>query len=104
MQPSACIYLTAGIGCCFHALSIQPERGRKSVKIRIVLMALLLAMVAGLSACKKEEEGTMEKMGKAMDKAAHDTADAVEEAAHDAERAVEDAADEVKDAVEDAKD
>lgn len=74
------------------------------MKMRMVLGALLLALVAGLSACKKEEEGTMEKMGKAMDKAAHDTKEAVEEAAHDAERAVEDAADDVKDAVEDAKD
>jgi uncharacterized protein YjbJ (UPF0337 family) len=74
------------------------------MKIRNVIVVLLLALVAGLSACKKEEEGTMEKMGKAVDKAAHETAEAVEEAAHDAERAVEDAADDVKDAVEDAKD
>lgn len=74
------------------------------MKTRTVLIALLLALVASLSACKKEEEGTMEKMGKAMDKAAHDTAEAVDEAAHDTERAIEDAADDVKDAVEDAKD
>ena len=74
------------------------------MKLRIVLIALLLALVAGLSACKKEEEGTMEKMGKALDEAAHDTAEAVDEAAHDTERAIEDAADDVKDAVEDAKD
>jgi hypothetical protein len=74
------------------------------MKLRIVLMALVLALTAGLSACQKEEKGTMEKMGKAIDEAAHDTADAVDEAAHDTERAVEDAADDVKDAIEDAKD
>jgi len=71
---------------------------------RTLLIALALALVTGLSACKKEEEGSMEKMGKAMDKAAQDTKEAVEEAAHDTERAVEDAADDVKDAIEDAKD
>ena len=74
------------------------------MKTRLMLITIVLSLVAGLSACKKEEEGTMEKMGKAVDKAAHDTAEAVDEAAHDAERAVEDAADEVKDAVEDAGD
>lgn len=74
------------------------------MQMRLVLLTILLALVASLSACKKEEEGTMEKMGKAMDEAAHDTKEAVEEAAHDTERAVEDAADEVKDTIEDAKD
>ncbi len=74
------------------------------MQYRTVLIAVALSLVAGLSACQKEEEGTMEKMGKAMDEAAHDTKEAVEEAAHDTERAAEDAADDVKDAIEDAKD
>ena len=71
------------------------------MKTRTLLTVLTLAMITSVSACKKEE-GTMEKMGKAMDKAAHDTKDATEEAVHDAERAVKDAAEEVEEAVEDA--
>ena len=72
------------------------------MKSRTLLIVLVLALTAGLAACKKEE-GPMEKMGKAMDQAAEDTQEAVEEAANDSKRAVEDAADDVKDAVEDAK-
>ncbi|HKJ15725.1 MAG TPA: hypothetical protein VJ984_00060 [Xanthomonadales bacterium] len=74
------------------------------MKIRTCLVALLLALVASVSACKKEEEGTMEKMGKAIDEATEDTRDAVEEAVHDTERAIEDAAEEVKEAAEDEDD
>lgn len=73
------------------------------MKLRSLLTVLALALVASLSACKKEEEGTMEKMGKAIDQAAHETKDAVQEAANDAGRAIEDAAEEVGEAVEDAK-
>ena len=74
------------------------------MKRTIWILVLAIAMAASLGACKKEEEGTMEKMGKAMDSAVHDTKDAVEEAAHDTGRAIEDAAEEVEEAVEDAKD
>jgi hyperosmotically inducible protein len=74
------------------------------MKHNIWILALAFALAASLAACKKEEEGTMEKMGKAVDSAVHDTKDAVEEATHDAGRAVEDAAEEVEEAVEDAKD
>ena len=73
------------------------------MKHRIWIFALAVALAVSMSACKKEEEGTMEKMGKAVDSAVHDTKDAVEEAAHDSERAIEDAAEEVEEAVEDAK-
>ena len=70
----------------------------------IWILTLAVVLGASLGACKKEEEGTMEKMGKAMDDAVHDTKDAVEETAHDTGRAIEDAAEEVEEAVEDAKD
>jgi len=63
------------------------------MKRSIWILALACALVAGLSACKKEEEGTMEKMGKAVDSAVHDTRDAVEEAAEEVEEAAEDAKD-----------
>ena len=49
------------------------------MNFRTLLTVLALTLLASLSACKKEEEGTMEKMGKAMDEAAHDTAEAVDE-------------------------
>lgn len=62
------------------------------MKSRIFLAMLALALVASISACKKEE-GPMEKMGKAADEAAHET-----------EKAVKDAAEEVEEAVKDAKD
>jgi hypothetical protein len=67
------------------------------------IFALIIGLTASLGACKKEE-GTMEKMGKAMDEAVQDTKDAVEEAAQDTGRAIEDATEEVEEAVEDAKD
>lgn len=63
------------------------------MKLRIIMMTLVLALVASLSACQKEEEGTMEKMGKSIDKAAHDTKEAVKEAAEEVEEAVEDSND-----------
>lgn len=62
------------------------------MKLRIFLAMLALALVTSISGCKKEE-GTMEKMGKAMDKAAHETEDAVKEAAEEVEEAVKDAKD-----------
>ena len=68
------------------------NKGKYFMKIRILLAILALALITSTTACKKEE-GTMEKMGKSMDKAAHDTKEAAEEAVHDAERAVEDAKD-----------
>jgi predicted small secreted protein len=74
------------------------------MKRNIWILVLAFALAASLTACKKEEEGTMEKMGKAVDSAVHDTKDTVEEAAKDAGRAIEDAAEEVEEAVEDAKD
>jgi hypothetical protein len=72
------------------------------MKRTLWILALAIVLAASLGACKKEEEGSMEKMGKAMDEAVHDTKDTVQEAAHDAERAIEDAAEEVEEAVEDA--
>ena len=62
------------------------------MKSRILLAMLALAMVASISACKKEE-GPVEKMGKAVDEAAQETEDAVKDAAEDVEDAVKDAKD-----------
>ena len=62
------------------------------MKFRMDLAAMMLALLAALSACKREE-GTMEKAGKAMD-----------EAVHDGKKAVEDAAGDVGEAIKDAKD
>lgn len=62
---------------------------------RLTILTLALAMAFSLAACKKEE-GPMEKMGKAMDEAAHDAEDAMK----DAGDAVKDAAEDVKEAVE----
>lgn len=59
------------------------------MKSRIFLTMLALALVTSVSACKKEE-GTMEKMGKAMDEAAHETEHAVKDAAEEVEEAVKD--------------
>jgi hypothetical protein len=65
------------------------------MKIRVITIALLIALAAALSACQKDE-GPMEKMGKKMDEAA----DEVQEAADDVGDEIEEAAEEVKDAVD----
>ena len=62
------------------------------MKSRILLAMLALALLTSVSACKKEE-GPMEKMGKAIDEAAHETEDAVKDAAEEVEDAVKDAKD-----------
>ena len=68
------------------------------MKLRIALSVLVFALIASLSACKKEEQGTMEKLGAKMD----DTAHKMEDTAHDAGDAVKDAAEEVEEAVKEA--
>ena len=50
-------------------------------------LALAALLAFGTVACK--EEGAAEKMGKALDEAAADTADAAEEAKDDLEEAME---------------
>lgn len=73
------------------------------MKSRVLLGALLLALLASLAACKKEE-GAMEKVGKKMDESTHKMEDAVKDAAHDVEDAAKDAAKDVEDAIKEAKD
>jgi hypothetical protein len=73
------------------------------MKIRIMTIAVALALITSLSACK-EEEGPMEKMGKKMDEAAEEVEDSFKDAADEVEDAVEDAADEIEDAADDAND
>ncbi len=60
-------------------------------KLKEILFCLLLTMmVVGVTSC--EQEGTMEKSGKAVDEAVEDTEDALK-----------DAKEKMKDAIEDAK-
>ena len=46
------------------------------MKTRILAGALLLSLLASLTACKKEE-GSMENVGKKFDKTTHEVEDAV---------------------------
>lgn len=59
------------------------------MKSRNLIGALMLALIASLSACKKEE-GRMEKAGKKLDKAAQDVEDSVKKAADEVEGVIED--------------
>ena len=58
--------------------------------IKALLFALFTVFTLSLAGCAKEEEGTMEKVGKSLD-----------DAAKEVEKTAEDAADEIKKATED---
>ena len=71
------------------------------MKATTFLISLMLALAVSVSACKKEEEGPMEKLGHELDDAAHDLEDSVSDAADDVSEAMKDAAEEIEDAAED---
>ena len=73
------------------------------MKSHVLLGALTLALMASLTACKKEE-GTMEKVGKKMDETTHKMEDTVKDAAHDVEDAAKDAEKDVEKVIKEAKD
>ena len=72
-------------------------------KLKHVFMCLLLMMfIAGVTGC--EQEGTMEKAGKAVDEAVEKTGEAVDEAAEKTGEAVEDVKKDVEESMEEQKD
>lgn len=61
-----------------------------NIKLKGILFCMVFAMlVIGLTSC--EQEGTMEKSGKAVDEAVEETEDALKDAKEKMEDAVEDA-------------
>lgn len=59
------------------------------MKLKAILTAILAVLMLSAAGCAKEE-GPMEKMGKSLDKAAHDVEEAAEEAAEEVKEAAED--------------
>ncbi len=59
------------------------------MKLSKLFVVMLLAASVSLVACKKEE-GPMEKMGKSIDKAAHDVEKNVKKAEKKAKKAIKD--------------
>ena len=70
--------------------------------LNIVLSLLIASFTIGIVGC--EQEGTMEKAGKEIDKAAKDVGKATEEAMKEAGEAVEDAQQKVEEVIEEQKD
>ena len=66
------------------------------------LILFITVFTLGITGC--EQEGTMEKAGKEIDKAANDVGNATKEAIKDAGEAVEDAEQKVEEAIEEQKD
>ena len=69
--------------------------------MNIILTLLIASFTIGIVGC--EQEGTMEKAGKEIDKAAKVVGEATEEAMKDAGKAVEDAQQKVEEAIEEQK-
>ncbi len=69
-----------------------------------IIFSLLIASFIAISITGCEQEGTMEKAGKEIDKAAKDVGEATEKAIQDGGQAVEEAQQKVEKAIEKQKD